>query len=119
MLLIRGRAADTALTGSLYEPGETAPTFRGAPNEGSPFTWVCDDVYEVESGGKVQQVGDREVQVAFEEPLARGFENRDAAIAVASEHIRTQFARLGVDTEAVDIEVVESTVDESATTATQ
>ena len=111
MLLIRGQAAGTALTGTLYEPGETAPTFRGAPDEGSPYTWVCDDFYQVESGGQLQQVGDREVRVAFEEPLARGFQTRDAAVEAAEEHVRTQFARLGVAPEDVEIEVLEADAD--------
>lgn len=106
MLLVRGRAAGTALTGTLYEPGERAPTFRGAPDESAPYTWVCDGFYEVESGGQIQQVGDRELRVAFEEPLPRGFERRERAIEAAKEHVRTQFARIGVDAAAVDIEVV-------------
>jgi hypothetical protein len=109
MLLIRGEAAETALTGTLYEPGETPPSFQGAPDEGSPYTWVCDGFYEVESGGQIQRIGEREVRVAFEEPLARGFESREAAIETAREYLRTQFARLGVDPEAVEVEVAEST----------
>lgn len=109
MVPIRGEAAETALTGTLYEPGETAPTFRGAPDEGSPYTWVCDDFYEVGSGGQIQRVGDREVRVAFEEPLARGFESREAAIEAATDHLRTQFARIGVDSDAVEVSVGKST----------
>jgi hypothetical protein len=108
MLLIRGRAAGTALTGTLYEPGERAPTFRGAPDESAPYTWVCDGFYEVESGGQVQAVGDRELNIAFEEPLPRGFEVRDRAIDAAREHVRTQFARLGVDATEVEIEVLQA-----------
>ncbi len=106
MLLIRGRAGGTALTGTLYEPGERAPTFEGAPDESAPYTWVCDGFYEVESGGQVQQVGDRELHIAFEEPLPRGFETRERAIEAAKEHVRTQFARVGVDAGEVDIEVL-------------
>jgi hypothetical protein len=113
MLLIRGRAEGTALTGTLYEPDEPAPTFRGAPDEGSPYTWVCDDFYQVESGGQIQHIGDREIRVAFEEPLARGFETREAAIEAAEEHIRTQFARLGVSPADVEIEVLEAEETES------
>ena len=108
MLLIRGRAAGTALTGTLYEPGERAPTFGGAPDESAPYTWVCDGFYEVESGGQVQAVGDRELNIAFEEPLPRGFEVRDRAIDAAREHVRTQFARLGVDATEVEIEVLQA-----------
>jgi hypothetical protein len=107
MLLIRGRAGGTALTGTLYEPGERAPTFSGAPDESAPYTWVCDGFYEVESGGQLQRVGDRELRVAFEEPLPRGFEDRERAIEAAKEHVRTQFARIGVDAEEVEIEILE------------
>jgi hypothetical protein len=108
MLLIRGRAGGTALTGTLYEPGERAPTFSGAPDGSAPYTWVCDGFYEVESGGQVQQIGDRELRIAFEEPLPRGFETRDRAVGAAREHVRTQFVRLGVDSGAVEIEILES-----------
>jgi len=107
MLLIRGRAGGTALTGTLYERGERAPTFRGAPDESAPYTWVCDGFYEVESGGQLQQVGDRELRVAFEEPLPRGFETRQRAIGAAKDHVRTQFARVGVDAAEVDVEVLQ------------
>ncbi|MFT4923196.1 MAG: hypothetical protein ACI8XM_002422 [Haloarculaceae archaeon] len=108
MLLIRGRAGETALTGTLYERGERAPTFRGAPDVSAPYTWVCDGFYEVESGGQRQRVGDRELRIAFEEPLSRGFETREKAIEAAKEHIRTQFARIGVPAEDVDIEVLQA-----------
>jgi hypothetical protein len=107
MLLIRGRAGGTALTGTLYGPDERVPTYRGAPDESAPYTWVCDGFYEVESGGQVQQVGDRELRIAFEEPLPKGFETRERAIEAAKEHLRTQFARIGVDAETVDIELLE------------
>ena len=33
MLLIRGRAGGTALTGTLYERGDRVPSFKGAPDE--------------------------------------------------------------------------------------
>jgi hypothetical protein len=108
MLFIRGRAAGTALTGTLYERGERAPSFRGAPDESAPYTWVCDGFYEVESGGQRQRVGDRELQIAFEEPLPRGFEIKERAVAAAEEHIRTQFARLGVAEDDVEIEVLQA-----------
>jgi hypothetical protein len=108
MLLVRGRAAGTALTGTLYEPGERAPTFRGAPDGSAPYTWVCDGFYEVESGGQRQQVGDRHLRVAFEEPLPRGFETRERAIEAAKDHVRTQFARIGVEESEVEIEVLQA-----------
>ena len=108
MLLIRGRAGGTALTGTLYEPGDEVPTFRGAPDDEAPFVWICDSFYEVESGGQVQQIDGQERRVAFEAPISRGFETRDAAIDAAKEHVRTQFVRLGLDSDDVEIEVVEN-----------
>jgi len=105
MLLVSGTVEEAGLTGTLYEPGETPPSFRGAPDEGSPYVWVCDAFYEVESGGKAQTVGDRELRIAFESPAPRGFPDRTAALSAAKEHIRTQFARLGVQSSEVDISV--------------
>jgi len=95
------------LTGTLYEPGEDPPAFRGAPDDDAPYVWVCDAFYEVESGGQTQGLGDREVQVAFESPMPRGFETRDAAVEAARDHVRTQFVRVGVPREEVAVEVVE------------
>ena len=108
MLLIRGRAGGTALTGTLYEEADQPPSYRGAPDESAPFTWVCDGFYEVESGGQVQMLAGREVHIAFEEPLPKGFEEREQAIAAAKDHLRTQFARLGVAETAVDIEMLDA-----------
>ncbi len=108
MLLIRGRAGGTALTGTLYERGERAPSYSGAPDASAPYTWVCDGFYEVESGGQLQRIDGRSVRIAFEEPLPRGFESREQAIDAAKEHLRTQFARLGVAEADVDIEVLEA-----------
>jgi hypothetical protein len=105
MLLIRGYGGGTALTGTLYERGEHAPEFKGAPDEDAPYVWVCDAFYEVESGGQVQHIDDREVNVAFEAPAPRGFETKEQAIDAAKEHIRTQVARVGVDAEDVAIAV--------------
>ncbi|WP_265110139.1 DUF7113 family protein [Halosolutus halophilus] len=105
MLLVRGRAGGTELTGTLYERGERAPTFRGAPDEDAAYVWVCDEFYEVDSGGTTQLVDGREVNVAFESPMPRGFDTRDQALERAKEHVRTQFARIGVDPEAVELEV--------------
>ena len=113
MLLIRGAAGGTALTGTLYEPGERPPRFAGAPDEGAPYVWVCDEVYPVASGGAVQRVDGREVNIAFEPPLARGFDAREAAVAAAGEHLRTQFARLGLAGD--DVEVSAERVDPGAT----
>lgn len=108
MLQIRGSAGGTALTGTLYEPGEDPPTFRGAPDDEAPYVWVCDSFYEVESGGQTQTIDGKNVQVAFESPMPRGFENRDRAIAAATAHVRTQFARLGIDESDVDVEILEA-----------
>ena len=108
MLLVRGTAGGAGLTGTLYEPGEEPPSYRGAPDEGSPYVWVCDAFYEVASGGQTQHIGGREVQVAFESPAPRGFTERTAALTAAKDHIRTQFARLGVDAEAVEISVTDA-----------
>jgi hypothetical protein len=106
MMLIRGHAGGTALTGTLYERGEEPPAFKGAPDEGAPYVWVCDAFYEVESGGQPQTIGDRELNVAFETPMPRGFDTRDAAVEAAKDHLRTQFARVGVAESEVEIEVI-------------
>ncbi|ACV11552.1 conserved hypothetical protein [Halorhabdus utahensis DSM 12940] len=104
MRLIRGRAGGTALTGTLYEPGEESPSYEGAPDADAPFVWVCDAFYAVESGGTVQHVDGKDINVAFESPAPRGFADRDRAIAAAEEHVRTQFGRLGLAESAVEIE---------------
>ena len=105
MLLIHGTTGGAGLTGTLYEPGEQPPSYRGAPDEEAPYVWVCDAFYQVESGGQVQQVGDRELRVAFESPAPRGFETREAALSAAKDHVRTQFARLGVVGDSVEVTV--------------
>ncbi|WP_338729727.1 hypothetical protein [Haladaptatus sp. DJG-WS-42] len=105
MLLIRGHAGGTTLTGTLYERGERPPTYRGAPDDGAPYVWVCDSFYEVESGGQVQTINDEERRVAFEAPSPHGFETREQAIRDAYDHIRTQFARLGLPSSDVDFEL--------------
>jgi hypothetical protein len=105
MLLVSGSAGGTDLTGTIYERGEPAPEFSGAPDGDAPYVWVCDEFYEVESGGSTQVVDGREIQIAFESPMPRGFETRDTAVEAAEEHLRTQFARLGVDPESVAVTV--------------
>ncbi|WP_336002126.1 DUF7113 family protein [Halorientalis halophila] len=105
MLLIRGSAGGTDLTGTLYERGERSPSFKGAPDEDAPYVWVCDAFYEVESGGQETTIGGRDLNVAFETPMPHGFETRERAIRAAKEHVRTQFARVGVDGTDVEIEV--------------
>jgi len=105
MLLIRGEAGGTTLTGTLYERGERAPSFKGAPDEDAPYVWVCDEFYEVESGGTEQVVEGEEVNVAFESPMPRGFDTREQALTAARDHVRTQFVRIGVDADDVDITV--------------
>ncbi|GAA0645545.1 DUF7113 family protein [Salarchaeum japonicum] len=106
MLLVEGSAGGTTLTGTLYERGEDAPSFEGAPDEDAAYVWVCDEFYTVESGGVTQEIGGEEVQVAFESPMPRGFDTRERALEAAREHVRTQFARVGVDPETVEISVV-------------
>jgi hypothetical protein len=108
MLLIRGSAGGTTLTGTLYERGEEPPSYRGAPDMDAAYVWVCDEFYEVDSGGSVQQIGDREVNVAFESPMPRGFDTREAAVEAAKAHVKTQFQRIGVDAEDVELEVTKA-----------
>jgi hypothetical protein len=43
--------------------------------------------------------------------MPRGFETREQALEAAREHVRTQFARVGVAPEAVEIEVIETEPD--------
>lgn len=110
MLMIQGWAAGTALTGTLYERGDSVPSFRGAPNEDAPYVWVCDEFYAVDSGGTIQRIDDREVNIAFESPMPRGFDTREQAITAAEDHLRTQFARIGVDSADVGIEIEDGDV---------
>ena len=105
MLLIRGRAGGTALTGTLYERGDRVPSFKGAPNEDAAYVWVCDEFYAVDSGGTVQQIDGEDVNIAFESPMPRGFDTREEAVGAAEDHLRTQFARIGVDSANVEIEI--------------
>ena len=106
MLLVRGHGGGTALTGTIFERGEEPPTYRGAPDEAAPYVWVCDEFYEVESGGSETEIDGRTIRVAFDTPMPRGFDTREQALDAAKEHIRTQFARVGVDSDDVRIEVV-------------
>jgi len=107
MLLVRGWAGDTALTGTIYEEGEQAPAYSGSPDTDSAFVWICDEFYEVDSGGSTQIIDGQELQIAFESPMPRGFDTRQQALDAAREHLRTQFARLGMDRTDVEIEVVD------------
>jgi len=105
MLLIRGNGGGTTLTGTVYERGENAPSFQGAPDGDAAYVWVCDEFYEVESGGSTTQIDGRDVQIAFESPMPRGFDTREQAISAAKEHLRTQFARVGVPASTVEVEI--------------
>ena len=105
MLLVRGWAGDTALTGTIYEEGEQAPEYSGSPDTEAPFVWICDEFYEVDSGGSTQFIDGEEIRIAFESPMPRGFDSREQAVAAAREHLKTQFARLGVAGETVDVTV--------------
>ncbi|MEY7851567.1 hypothetical protein AB7C87_20475 [Natrarchaeobius sp. A-rgal3] len=111
MLIVRGLAGGTDLTGTLYERGEQAPSFRGAPDEDAAYVWVCDEFYEVSSGGTVQVVDDREINLAFESPMPRGFDTREQALECAKEHIRTQFARIGLDPTHVEFEIEDGSIE--------
>ncbi|MDY6779678.1 MAG: hypothetical protein SV760_03875 [Halobacteria archaeon] len=107
MILVRGTARGTTLTGRLYLPREEPPSYDGAPEVEASYVWVCDEFYEVESGGFEQTVGEEEVNVAFEPPSPRGYSNADEAISDAKEHVTTQFLRIGVSEEEVEVEVIE------------
>lgn len=106
MLLVRGHGGGTALTGTVFERGEEAPSYKGAPDEDAPYVWVCDEFYEVESGGSPMTVDGRDIRVAFDTPMPRGFETKENALKAAKAHIRTQFARIGVPEDDVDVEVI-------------
>ena len=108
MILVRGRGGGTELTGTVFERGEEPPSYKGAPDENAPYVWVCDSFYEVESGGSPLIVDGTEIRVAFEEPMPRGFDTRSQAVTAAKEHGRTQFARIGVDGDDVEIEVTKA-----------
>ena len=108
MLLVRGSGGGTDLTGTVFERGEEPPSYKGAPDEDAPYVWVCDSFYQVASGGSALRVDGSEIRVAFEEPMPRGFDTKDAALAAAEEHVRTQFARIGVDPETVEVEVTKA-----------
>lgn len=105
MLFVTGRGGGTALTGTVFERGEEPPSYAGAPEEDAPYVWVCDAFYEVDSGGAALTVDGEEIRIAFEEPAPRGFESRDRALAAAEEHVRTQFARIGLDPDEVEVDV--------------
>jgi len=45
------------------------------------------------------------VNLAFESPMPRGFDTRERAVEGAKEHVRTQFARIGIDPDDVTLEV--------------
>ena len=105
MLLVRGHGGGTDLTGTVFERGEEPPTYKGTPDEDAPYVWVCDSFYAVESGGSPIEVDGEEIRIAFESPLPRGFETKEQAVEAAKEHVVTQFVRIGVDSDAVDVEV--------------
>lgn len=108
MILIRGSGGGTELTGTVFERGEEPPVYKGAPDEDAPYVWVCDSFYEVESGGSALRVDGEEIRVAFEEPMPRGFDTKSAAVAAAKEHVRTQFARIGVAPDDVEVEATKA-----------
>ncbi|MDZ5811280.1 hypothetical protein U4E84_07955 [Halorubrum sp. AD140] len=108
MILVRGSGGGTDLTGTVFERGEEPPTYKGAPDEDAPYVWVCDSFYQVESGGSALTVDGEEIRVAFEEPMPRGFDTKSAALDAAEEHVRTQFARIGVAPDDVEVEATKA-----------
>ncbi|WP_435075455.1 DUF7113 family protein [Halorubrum sp. HHNYT27] len=108
MILVRGSGGGTDLTGTVFERGEDPPVYKGAPDENAPYVWVCDSFYQVESGGSALTVDGEEIRVAFEEPMSRGFDTRSAALDAAEEHVRTQFARIGVESDGVTVETTKA-----------
>lgn len=107
MILIRGWYKDTGLTGTLFEEGDEVPDYKGSANSGTPYTWVCDEFYRVESGGTVQNIDGEEIRVAFEQPKTKGYLDKQKAIQAAEEHIRTQFLRIGAEPQDVTFEYIE------------
>ncbi|ACV47770.1 MULTISPECIES: DUF7113 family protein [Halomicrobium] len=114
MLLVHGAAGGTALTGTIYEDGEDAPEFAGSPDDDAPYVWICDEFYEVDTGGSTQTIGGEEIQIAFESPMPRGFQDREQALDAAKDHVRTQFVRLGIDADEVEITVTRESDPEHA-----
>ncbi|QKY19929.1 hypothetical protein B4589_005855 [Halolamina sp. CBA1230] len=104
MIHVHGRGGGTTLTGTVFERGEEPPSYKGAPDEDAAYVWVCDAFYQVESGGSAIEIDGEEIRVAFESPMPRGFDTREQALEAAREHIRTQFARIGVEDVAIDVE---------------
>ncbi len=103
MLLVEGSGGGTTLTGTIFERGEEPPSYKGAPDEDAPYVWICDSFYQVESGGSPVDVDGEEIRIAFESPMPRGFDDREQAITAAKDHIITQFQRIGVDADAVSL----------------
>ncbi|MFB6176436.1 MAG: hypothetical protein ABEI99_04710 [Halobaculum sp.] len=114
MLLVRGHAGGTALTGTIYERGEDPPSYKGAPDGDEPYVWVCDAFYEVQSGGSELELDGETIRVAFESPMPRGFDTREDALDAAKDHVRTQFVRVGLGADDVEVELIEEP-DPSAT----
>lgn len=63
---------------------------------------------EVQPGGQLQHIAGQDVHLAVEHPMSGGFEERKQAAEAAKEHVRTQFARIGIDSGDIEIEVEES-----------
>lgn len=110
MLLVSGTGGGTTLTGTVFERGERPPSYDGAPEPTAPYVWICDSFYRVESGGSPIEIDGEEIRIAFEPPTQQGFPTREAAIDAGIEHVRTQFARIGVEEVAIDVRK-ESSID--------
>lgn len=95
MILIKGDYNGTGLTGTVFEPNDTVPAYKGAPSVQSNYTWICDSFYEVDEGGTKQDIDGEEKSIVFERPIPKGFINKKQAIEGGKNHIRTQFQRIG------------------------
>lgn len=110
MYQITGWVRGTGLTGTIFEPGEEAPKYKGAPDSSDSFyTFVCDSMYQVQTGGRIQYIGEEEINVVFEAPTIRLFDSMEEATEHAKSHITRQFSRLGQETESATFEIEEET----------
>lgn len=94
-MVLCGLTDATGTTGTLYEPGESPPSYDGAPMAGSPYAWVGKFFYRVPSGGHELDTDRGVIRVAFERPTARGSEDRERAVTAAKTHIGNNSAGSG------------------------
>lgn len=106
MILIKGSYKDIGLTGTVFEPDDEVPYYKGAPVVNSQYTWICDSFYEVSEGGTKQQIEGEEHSVAFERPTPKGFTSKEEAIKGGKNHIKTQFKRIDSSDADVSFEII-------------